>query len=425
MPRILFLFSFIIFQITAIYAQSDKSFPDDRPSFLKSITDLLNETKRDDAKQTAADLEKTWPAISSARQGDIIEIAQAMRARKMLTSPYFQKYFNSILAFQASKQDDYLWDQWKSITLSVISNLRQGNNKKYEDWLDFSLALFTEHALYISQGKTWKFDADDFDLLLENNIPVLKFSEGTILGITEGDSIRVEQTAGKYYPLDNKWSGTRGKSDWVRVGFGPDDAYVTFGAYTIDCSKTEYSVDSVKLYYGAYKKANIAGKFSDKMLSHTTPEHANYPRFVSYKKDLSFDDVAPHVKVFGGLQLNGAKMNLDGTSDHKAMIKIYRFDGLVGIIAKSRHFDIQKDKEINAGQAEIKLVLGKDSIVHGGITMRYNIDKRELFLFRGKNGIQKSAYNDYYHGFEENPELIYWDMNEPELIMRNIAVGGK
>jgi hypothetical protein len=70
-------------------------------------------------------------------------------------------------------------------------------------------------------------------------------------------------------------------------------------------------------------------------------------------------------------------------------------------------------------------MLGKDSILHGGVSMRYNVDKRELFLFRGKNGIEKSPFYDYYHGFEETPEMIYWDMNEPEVLMRNIAVGGK
>jgi len=425
MLRFFFLSSILYLLSSIALAQTDKSFPDDRPSFLKAVTDLLNDTKRDDCKQTAQDLEKAWPSFTSSEQGDIIELAQAMRTRKMLVTPYFEKYFNTVLTFQQSKQSEDLWDQWKSVTSSVITTIRQGNNKKYEDFLDFSFALFSQHALYISQGKTWKFDADAFDLVIEKDVPVLKISDGTIIGITEGDSIRVEQTAGVFYPLDKKWVGTKGRANWERVGFGPEDAYVTFGAYTIDCSQSGYSLDSAKLFYGAYKKSNIGGNFSDKMLSHTTPEYANYPRFNSYRKDLAFDDVAPHVKVFGGLQLAGAKMSLDGTSDHKAMVKIYRFDGLVGIIAKSRHFDIQKDKQISASEAQIKLVLGKDSILHGGLTMRYNIEKRELFLFRGKNGIEKSSYYDYYHGFEENPDLIYWDMNEPELLMRNIAIGGK
>jgi hypothetical protein len=406
-------------------AQNSNAFPEDRDGFLKAVTGMLTDTKRDDCKETAQQLEQTWSSIQSSMQGDIMDIAAAMRSRRMLVTPYFQKFFNTVLVFQSNTKDNDVWDQWKTMTDTVIMNLRQGNNKKYEDFLDFSYALFSKHALYITPGRAWKFDADIYDLMLEKGVPVLKFSDGSLIGVTEGDSIRIDPTSGTYYPLEQKFIGKSGRADWARVGFGTDDVYVTFGKYTIDCSQSQYSVDSAKLYYGEYKKSNIYGKFADKLLAHTNAEFSTYPRFDSYKKDLSFDNLAEHVKVSGGMELVGAKMNVYGTSDQKAVIKIYRFDKLLGVVARSKHFDILKDKEINAAQAEVKIVMGKDSMIHGGVALRYNIEKRELFLFRGKNGIEKSPYYDYYHGFEETPELIYWDMNEPEVIMRNIAVGGK
>jgi hypothetical protein len=405
-------------------AQNSNAFPDDRAGFLKAVTDMLNDTRRDDCKLTADNLNNSWESLSQI-QSDIIDVAQQMRTRKMLVTPYFLKFFNTVLAFHETTNDLSIWDEWKGITDTVISGLRQGNNKTYEEFLDFSYALFAKHALYFSPTKTWKFESDVYDLRMEKNAPVLKFTDGSIVGITEGDSIRIDQTSGVYYPLDQKFAGRQGTSNWSRVGFGAEDVYVTFGAYSIDCSQSQYSVDSAKLYYGAYLKSNIYGKFSDKLLSHVNTEYTTYPRFDSYKKNLSFDNLADHVKVAGGLQLAGAKMNIYGTSDQKATLKIYRFDKLLGIVAKSKHFDILKDKEINASQAEVKIVMGKDSMIHGGVALRYNIEKRELFLFRGKNGIEKSPYYDYYHGFEATPELFYWDMNEPEVILRNIAVGGK
>ncbi|MCY7410989.1 MAG: hypothetical protein LH473_12010, partial [Chitinophagales bacterium] len=410
---------------TNIFAQTTGPLPDDREGFLKAITSLFNDTKRDDCKETAKQLEEAWPLINSSQQGDIIELAQAMRARKMLTLPYFLKYFNVVIAFQHNKISLDIWDDWKNVSSAVIANIRQGNNKKYEDYLDFSLALFTKHALSSTISKTWKFDSEIYDLEMVNDTAVLKFIDGTIIGITEGDSIRIDNTSGSYYPMDNIWKGTKGRANFTRVGYGEEDAYVTFSKYKIDMNQSTYSVDTAKLHYDIYKKSNVLGSFSDKLLSHVNTDFATYPRFTSFKKDLLFEGVAPYTKMYGGLELVGAKMNLFGTPDQPCVIKIYRFDNQLGLIAKSQHFDIRKNEAINAAKADIKLMLGKDSVLHGGLTMRYNIVKRELFLFRGKNGIEKSAFNDYYHGFEMSPELFYWDMNEPEVLLRNIATQGQ
>src|SRR4249919_3929549 len=95
-------------------AQSANSFPDDRAGFLKAVTDMLNDTKRDDCKQTADELTKSWESLSSI-QSDIIDIAQQMRARKMLVTPYFQKYFNTVLAYEQTTKDGSIWDEWKGI----------------------------------------------------------------------------------------------------------------------------------------------------------------------------------------------------------------------------------------------------------------------------------------------------------------------
>ncbi len=149
------------------------------------------------------------------------------------------------------------------------------------------------------------------------------------------------------------------------------------------------------------------------------------PRFESYRKDLEFANIAPHVKLYGGISLQGSKMNANGSADQKAMIKIFRYDKLLGVVAKSRNFDISKDKEINAAESDVKLLLGKDSLMHGGLALRYNSDKRELYLFRGKNGIERAAFYDFYHRLEMSPDVIFWDMNEPLLYLRNIAQSGQ
>ena len=424
MTRLIF-FTICILFVKSVLAQSSNNFSDDRTAFLKEAIQLLTDTKREDCRQAADNLEKSWPTLSASAQADIIEIAQAMRSRKMLVTPYFLKFFNTIIAYPLSKQDEDFFENWKQVTLTVLSGLKQGNNKKFEDFLDFSYALFSQHAFYITEGRTWKFDGYDYNLVMEKSDPVLKIADCTIIGISSDDSIRIEETGGSYFPLDNKWTGMKGRVDWSRVGFGTDEVYATFGKYSIDFRQSDYSVDSASLFYEAFNKKNIRGKFSDKILSRANPETSTYPRFESYRKDLEFDDIAPHVKLFGGIALQGAKMNTDGTAEHKAMIKIYRYDKLLGVVAQSKNFDINKNKEINSSQAEVKLIMGKDSMLHGGVALRYNSEKRELYLFRGQNGIEKSPFYDYYHQYEESPDVIFWDMNEPTVYMRNISQSGQ
>ncbi|MBK9730187.1 MAG: hypothetical protein IPO83_02685 [Chitinophagaceae bacterium] len=425
MQRIVFLISFFLLLITNVFAQTSNSFSNDPTVFLKEATQLLTDTKRDDCQQTARELQDTWPKFSRSQQSDIIELANIMKEKKMLVTPYFQKFFNAVVSFRQSSQSDDFFDSWKEVTIAVINGQRQGSFKKYEQYLDFSYALFSRHALYISEGRTWKLDTDAFELVMENDNPVLKVDDCTIIGITSKDSLRIEGTGGSYFPMESKWQGNKGRADWTRVGFGADEVYATFKNYTIDCRQSDYSADSARLFYEAYDKKNITGKFSDRLLSFTDPETTTYPRFESYRKDLLFDNIAPHVKLYGGITLQGAKLNANGTADQKAMIKIFRYDKLLGVVAKSVNFEINKEKEINASQAEVKLLLGKDSILHGGVTLRYNSEKRELYLFRGKNGIEKSAFYDYYHSLEISPDVIFWDMNEPTLYLRNISQSGE
>jgi hypothetical protein len=422
------VFFFIVILLSFVHllpAQVNNDFSNDPATFIKQAEQLLTDTKREDTKEVARQLVESWGNFSGNQQSGIIEIANAMRQRKMLVTPYFQKYFSAVVAFRQSKRDEDFFDSWKEMMVAVIGSQKQGNNKKYEDFLDFCNSLFAEHALYVTDGRKWKFDIDNYDLLLENNNPVLKLESCTLMGITSDDSIRIEETSGSYFPLETRWTGSSGRVTWERAGFGADDVYVTFKNYNIDVRQSEYGVDSARLFYEAYAKTNISGKFSDKMLSRSDPETITYPRFDSYRKNLQFDDIAPHVKLFGGISLQGAKMNTNGDADHKAMIKIYRYDKLLGVVAESRNFDINKDKEINAAHADVKLLMGKDSIIHGGVALRYNSDKRQLSLFRGKNGIEKSAFYDYYHGYEITPDVIFWDMNEPTLYLRNISQSGK
>ena len=422
MRRLLIVCSLFLLPYSLAFSQT--SFTTDATAFPKEVEAFLNETKRDDAREIGKVFTESWAAFSSSQQGDIIELANIMRAKKMLVYPYFLKYFTALMDYQVANPGASIFDSWKEVTVAVINNQKQGNNKKYEDYLDFSISLFTENSIFQSAGHRWQLSSNAYELLLENDTPVLRIEDIDLLGIAIGDTLLVQNTGGKYFPLEEKWYGTSGLVDWQRAGFSPGEAYVEFGKYMIDCSQSEYTVDTAQLFLETIGQNDVSGKFTDRILSNNKPETSSYPRFQSFSKKLDFGNIAPKVELVGGLTLEGSKMIAYGTKEEKAEIKIYRYDKLLGVVARSKVFAIEKDVDINASQAEVNIMLGKDSIYHAGVQFKYDIENRQLVLLRGKNGIENSAFYDEYHKYELTADLIYWDMNEPYLYIRNLGTSG-
>ena len=169
MQRISLLLIIFFLSVSAVYAQSNAGFSNDPAVFIKEASQLLTDTKRDDCQQTAKDLQVAWQAFGPSQQADIIAIATTMKERKMLVTPYFQKFFAAAAAFKTSGQNDDFFDNWQEVTTEVISTQRQGNYKKYEDYLDFSFAFLTRRAFFISEGRRWKFDGDVYELGMVSN----------------------------------------------------------------------------------------------------------------------------------------------------------------------------------------------------------------------------------------------------------------
>ncbi|MBA3647515.1 MAG: hypothetical protein H0W62_03025 [Chitinophagales bacterium] len=412
-----FLYSFSI-------AQPATTYSGDPSAFQKEINDLLNQTKRDDAKQTSNDFAAVWSSFPQDKQSDIMAIASAMQSSRMAGYPYFVKYINTIATIEKNSVSDQLWQQWKTVLLFLITRQKSGSNKSYETFLDFSLNLFSQNILYAKQERFWKISSKDYSLQIRDDTPVLTISNINLSALSAGDSIRIMQTNGTYYPLDNKWIGENGRVDWTRAGLPAEEVYVNFTNYQIDLSKTEYVVDSALLNFSSFSKKNVVGKFSDKLFTDYNKETASYPRFDSYQKDLSFQRIASNVQLTAGISLQGATMSASGTNDQKAIIKIQRYDNKVGLIARSTAFEIKNNK-ISSMDAEVNITLNTDSLYHGGATMRYDILTRQLLLLRGASGIAKTPFRDFYHKTDIFADVIFWDMSKPNFYIRNLTTAGQ
>lgn len=403
------------------FAQTVQPFETHPDHFFQQAKDLLNNMGRDDAKALAQEFEVNWPKFSQATQQEIIGVANQMQQRKMLPYPYYYKYFLTINAFPGSQLPASTFSDWVDMVTKIIPSQKQGSNKVYEDYLEFSYALFAKNAVYSSESKTWACTSKDFDLKYENSIPSVVFAETDLYAYVPGDTIMIKNTGGVYYPFETKWVGKKGETDFTRGGLDADNVFCKLGNYTVDCSKNEYTADSAMLTYQPFIKTPMKGVFTDKLITNNEPATSTYPRFTSYDRIVKIENLAPNVKYVGGIALEGGKINGSGTPDEKARFRIYRYDGQLGCEVSSTEFTIRKFDDIYSNNAEVKLYLGKDSIYQPGCIFKYRMSTKDLVVQRGEMGVSKAAFLDTYHNHEIYAEAINWNVDEPYMDFKNIV----
>ena len=413
--RITFLLLFIS---TVTVAQTEKPF--EASNFQKEMMNVLNNTKQPDCQDAAKAFETSWLKLNGSQQNSVIEIANLMRTRKMLVLPYFRDFVVSLNAYAGGKISSGTFDEWSSTLKQLIANLPKGNNKSFQEYIDFSQSLFSKNALNIAPGRTWEITATDFTLDYIDNLPVAIISSTDLLGITNGDTVIIHNTSGKFYPVDKMWYGTKGLVDWSRAGLDPSLVYANFDAFKIDLDKSEYTVDSAMMNYSPFLKKELRGQFQDKLLANNTPDASSYPRFISYDNNILIDNIADNAALRGAISIQGSKLSCSGTKDSKAMLELKRYDGALGVRAYANTFVIKKFEDIYSPQAEVKVYLGKDSIYHSGLALKYRVSTKQLILERGKDGIARSPYFDSYHQNEMFADAIYWRLDEPTIKLSEI-----
>ncbi|TSA51645.1 MAG: hypothetical protein D4R43_00455 [Sphingobacteriales bacterium] len=348
-----FLFLLSAFSIN-VFAQADKPF--EASNFQKELMNLLENTKQPDCHDAAKGFETSWLKLNGTQQNSVIEIANQMRTRKMLVIPYFRDFVVALNAYAGGKITSNTFDQWSETLKLLIASLPKGNNKAFQSYIDFSRSMFTENALKIAPGRTWKITATDFTLDFIDGKPVAIISGTDMLGITNGDTIIIYETAGKFYPIDNVWMGTKGKIDWTRAGLDAAQVHARFGKFQIDCDKSEFIIDSVLMSYQPFLNDELEGSLRDKLLANNTPETSSYPRFVSYNPNVLIDNVADNATLRGAISIEGSKLSCSGGKDFKAQLELRRYDNETGIRASANTFVIRKFEEIFSPSAPPLLV---------------------------------------------------------------------
>ncbi|MBN2728031.1 MAG: hypothetical protein JXR53_02300 [Bacteroidales bacterium] len=393
-----------------------KEFSDDPNKFLIEMTsmytELENKTQRKEGETFM--LEKFTPfwntSLETAQKIKIIENCNQMLKEKMRAYPHFMKYMVSLMNLYESNKMPTTFEAWHS-TLAEL--MKESTSNKFLQFLETSDSLFMSNYLYKSSTTEWQASNNNYQFSYEDE-PVVTFPALTLTCYANGDSAVIYNTSGKYYPLKKSWVGDKGKVDWMRAGFKPDEVYAEFGYYTVDLKSRHFNVDSVQFYNMEFFGGKpLLGELEEKVLANRDGDKALYPEFNSYDKRLEIKNIYKDVDFEGGFRMKGPKLLGFGDEIYDAILT-FKKDGAPFLISRSKSFAIRKDR-VNSDNASLSILFDGDSIYHPGLTMKYLDSLKELSFVRLNEGLAQTPFFNTYHRIEMNFEALYWKMDEPKI----------
>lgn len=397
----------------ASFAQP-KSFSNNPEKFIGEMDSYFKDTKADDDTRKALNIfQKIYegPIYTIDQKNLIIATANKMADRKMKADQEYQDYLNTLIDIQKSSRAIENFD----IVHKILEASLKKKNREASLFLNFTSQFYDGNVLYESKSTKWYLPNDSYELKMDS-IPVLKVIGNTnIIGEARGDRSVIYNTSGTYYPTKRQWKGKDGTVYWTRGGQDSTVVYAKLKYYFIDCTKSDFSADSVQFFHTKLFKTALVGRLEDRLTTNNKPENATYPKFESYQRKYEIKNFFANVDYQGGFSMVGNKLYGIGSDDEKASITIYA-NGKVALRTFANAYVLQSD-EVVSYPAEISIYLQQDSIYHPGVEFKFNAAKRTMVLLRRDSGIGNASFYDSYHQMSYEVERMEWNIDKPIIEM--------
>lgn len=422
-----FLSLFILLCTGIFLANAQVSFSYDQTQFMKDLGDFMKANNNEIGKNAYDAFKDQVDAgnITADQIDKVIDICNRMGDLRLHATPAFVGILNATVAFSKSGFLPERYDEWMKIVNSILENSRNGSYSTYNKFLEFSVPFFEKSALNETPSKTWMFGSFDYELKLQDNVPEIDFASLNILAFTRGDTLSITNTAGVYYPLDQKWIGQGGTVNWSRAGLDSTTIYATLRHYAIDMARNEYVADSVLFYYAGLFQKPLLGQLTDRLVTNNEPDKSDVPQFLSYTQTLTIPDIIKNVDYKGGFLLKGSRIIGSGTDSIPAIMTFRDPYNKPAVQAKSQSFLIKPELSIYSDDAQAKVFVGKDdSIYHHDVTVNYNALTNTISLTRQKEGFSSLMFYSSYHKIDAKVDQINWTLGDTTLLLKNISGAG-
>lgn len=390
-------------------AQKTPQFANDTGKFVRELAVYMydNTVNKLQAEEFMKAFDKMWREnrVAGYFKEVSIRTSNAMLAKRMKPHPYFYSYFNTLLGAIEAEKPAEIFENWQE---TVDKIMKAKTNHGIQEFLEMSENIFRDHAFYKTPSYTYYSVEPNFKFQYDT-IPKVVFNDIVLVGVNpRGDSIAVENTSGTFYPSWGVFQGKGGKVSWARCGLD-ENVFATLKRFRIDCKTGNYTSDSATFVGKQFFDKPQLGKLSDRVI--TEAGEKTFPRFDSYSKRLVVKNIYPDVDYDGGFGMRGPKFVGSGGGGNPARI-IFKRNNQKFLEISARAFGMSKDK-IVANPGVVKFFLDKDTIFHPGLGFTYMVEKRQVTIFRGDDGLQKTPFTDSYHKYDIYIEQIIWNIDDP------------
>lgn len=424
MPRIALILAMAMLPLLSV-AQQLKKFTHEDAAFLKEIATMY---AGGDAKAAEKIMEKEvipiWNSgqIGAAQKERVWKLCDLMLEKRKAPAD-FVNYMNTLLTLVKNERMSF-FDPFHVGLEKVVTKTTR---KQFSIYLETCLNIFQDYTLVDSRSVKWVANTNDYRIEFDS-VPYFVFKKVDLKALSKGDSSIIWGTEGVYYPTRNQWVGKGGRVDWTRAGLNPGKVYAELKNYTIDCSRPQFTADSVTFRNPEYLSQPEVGTLTDKILADVKEDEASYPRFDSYTVGISIANIYPDVDYEGGFSQYGVKFMGTGRKGKEATLVFKKQNHLTKqkerfILVSAKAFVIKKDK-IVSDRVRMVMYFEGDSIWHPGLRLNFLVNDKKVAFTRDKESVGLSPFFDSFHRLDLYCETIIWKQGDDVLELKNITGGG-
>ena len=410
--------------VTPLLSQPKSAFSGEAAKFSTELTAFMGPNLNPDQVGNLNRFLVKWDSsfFNKDNMARIIDISGQLSSRSIRPVPHFNDFILTINYFIEYKLDPAMLANWLTGVRKVVFNPRFTNDN-IDRYFKNTWLMIKENTLFNSGSVKWKVKKSALTFL-SDTVFCASVSNATLTCYSQGDSTELYNVTGLYYPDIQQFRGTKGIITWEKAGYPAKEVFAELGSFTIDITKNNFSLDSVRLNHTSYFKEPVLGSLSDQTITFSNKDKATFPRFVTYTKHFFIKNLYPGINYEGGLTFEGANVKGTGENFIPAKINLYRNDTLC-LRVSSKEFLFSKTG-LNSQETAITLYFRNDSIYHSNLGISYFAKTKQVNLFRTNNPVSKSPFFNSYHKLDMYFEYLTWNMNESKIVLsrtRGSAMG--
>lgn len=394
MKRAIYVF-LVLLVSTSLFAQKKKQFSENPSEFFQDFSAFVKNSKNAKLTETFEAFKLLWEggSFGSAAEDQLITTVNTMLKGNYVANPDFTQYLKATNSFYENEIDEDNYVEFNRLVDTLVKIKTAKSTVR--DAFGFFTDLNSKQVIFGKRGKVWKVSDADYSIEMKKS-PYVVF-EGIDLSLGGNkDTLEILNTSGKYYFIKRKWWGNEGEVTWERTGLSPSDVYAELQHYRIELASNGYSADSVVFRnLDAYDEP-IDGKLIDQL--NTNKENPLYPRFRSYKKKFSLEDLDDYLVYRGGFGMEGRKIMGTGEGYSQAVMHVLK-DGKKLMTLRSNSFIIEPEK-VSSPSTMVTLFIDGDSIYHPDLLLKIERENRYVRLSVSPQSNVRAPFINSYHNLD-------------------------